>query len=438
MALQTEAECLLDTGALYGVRVMFRNAQGDPIFAGFKQGAFSLYYGDGPIYHFDREGRWQRAFLHGIHYLKGLDTTIQAIDRVREGANLVLKRRTLFFAEASDLDALIRATALDLLEALAAGRLERVDPPSKAQPLSSEMLYDFLERVVGWDATAWFAHREKYLATYGILPFLPPDSQNSLILQATLGHADGIVFGGGSPAPHYQRSSDEFATHTREVVKLFGQRRLQYRNIFLAGSDVLRLPSEAVTGFLETIAQSELCAASGEMPGFTEPLPRLEAVHAFLDNPTRPRPTLEQWRTYRQLQLRRVIVGVESGDPTIREFYRRTWKNEDLIALVSDLKQADIAVGVMVLIDAGGVEHAEPHLTSTADLINSLELGKGDIVSLLDANEFRDPQQQGPKFTPLAGLRWTEQQAKLKHALLPLRSNRGVKVVPYSLEKQGL
>lgn len=438
MALQTEAECLLDTGALYGVRVMLRSLQGEPIFAGFKQGAFSLYYGDGPIYHFDREGRWQRAFIHGIHYLKGLDNTIQAIDRVREGANLVLKRRTLFFAEASDLDASIRTTALDLLEALTAGALERVEPPAQVQSLTTEALCDFLERVVEWDATAWFAHREKYLATYGVLPFLPPDSQNSLTLQATLGHADGIVFGGGAAAPYYQRTIEEFATHTREVVKLFGQRRLQYRNIFLAGSDVLRLPSETVTAYLETIARSALCAGAGESGEASEPSPRLEAVHAFLDNPAGPRPSVEEWRKYRQNQLRRVILGVESGDPTVRGLYRKAWANDDLIALVSDLKQADLAVGVMVLVDAGGAEHASSHLAATTELINALDLGKGDIVSLLDAHEFRDPDRSTLNFTPLAGLRRTEQQAALKHALLPLRANRGVKVVPYSLEKQGL
>ena len=68
---------------------------GDPIFAGFKQGAFSLYFGDAPIYHFDLEGRWQRAFVDGTHYLKGLDATVHAIDRVREGPNLVLKRQNV-------------------------------------------------------------------------------------------------------------------------------------------------------------------------------------------------------------------------------------------------------------------------------------------------------------------------------------------------------
>ena len=98
----TEAACLLEQGASYRRRIGLKPiaAPGDPIFAGFKHGAFSLYFGDAPIYHFDLEGRWQRAFVDGTHYLKGLDATVHAIDRVREGPNLVLKRRTLADAEA--------------------------------------------------------------------------------------------------------------------------------------------------------------------------------------------------------------------------------------------------------------------------------------------------------------------------------------------------
>ncbi|MBV8317957.1 MAG: hypothetical protein JOZ53_23685, partial [Planctomycetaceae bacterium] len=122
MGHQTEAACLLESGALYARRVLLRPASGDPIFVGFKSAAFSLYFGDAPIYHFDLEGRWQRAFVDGTHYLKGLDTTIQAIDRVREGENLVLRRRTLGSAEAGDLDDRVRSAAQGVLEALGSRR----------------------------------------------------------------------------------------------------------------------------------------------------------------------------------------------------------------------------------------------------------------------------------------------------------------------------
>lgn len=441
MAQQTEAACLLDSGALYGTRVLLQPpGEGDPIFAGFKAGAFSLYFGDEPIYHFDREGRWQRAYLQGTHYLKALDTTVQAIDRVRDGANLVLKRRTLRFAEASDLDAQVRATALELLEALGTHRLARVEPPPKARALSTDALRDMLEQVAGWDAAAWFAHRERYLATYGPLPFLPPDSQNPVIVQATLGHAGGIAFGQGAAAEHYIRTPAEFADHARAVARLLGQRIAQSRNVFLAGSDVLRRPVADVAAYLETIAQVfpiEPEASRLRAQDRTDETARLDGVHAFLDNPALPRPALDDWKRFASLHLRRVSLGVESGDPIVRQLYRKDWENADLITLVTDLKRAGLAVTVVVLVDAGGQEHAEAHLAGTASLIEELELGAGDLVAMLDSAEVRDPACTDPGFTPLPRAHFSAQQARLKEALLPVRTRRGAKVVPYSLEKQG-
>src|SRR4051812_9839597 len=186
---QTEAACLLQSGALYRRRVGLvpASSRAEMVFAGFKKGAFSLYFGDAPIYHFDLEGRWQRAYVEPTHYLKGLDTRVQAIDRVREGANLVLRRRELDEGEALALDEQVRGIALGLISALDEGRLDRHEPPAgKADPLASGPLREFLTRIAAWDAPAWQAHRAQYRATYGPLPFLPPDCQNALIVQATM------------------------------------------------------------------------------------------------------------------------------------------------------------------------------------------------------------------------------------------------------------
>ena len=66
----TEAACLLQGGALvlHRVGLLPSSDSADLLFAGFKKGAFSLYFGDQPIYHFDLEGRWQCAFIDGSHY----------------------------------------------------------------------------------------------------------------------------------------------------------------------------------------------------------------------------------------------------------------------------------------------------------------------------------------------------------------------------------
>src|SRR5262245_39289097 len=195
---QTEAACLLETGTLYRTRVGLLPTQGraDLIFIGLKRGAFSIYFGDAPIYHFDLEGRWQRTFMGPTHFLKSLDTTVRAIDRVREGTNLVLRRRVLEDAEVSELDRQIREIAHRINDEHAAGRLVRQEPPAgKALPLTDDQIHELLTRTASWDDDAWTSHLERCRATYGPLPFLPPDSQNAVVLQATRGEARGTSFG---------------------------------------------------------------------------------------------------------------------------------------------------------------------------------------------------------------------------------------------------
>ena len=234
----SEAACLIEQGATYRRRVGLQSVQGhgDPIFAGFKPGAFAIYFGDAPYFHLDLEGRWQRAFVDGTHYLKAFDGSVQSIDRVREGPNLVLKRSTLSDIAAADLDSQVRSMAVALIRDLDAGTLGRVEPSSpKATPLSPEELREFLERISGWDGAAWLAQRERYAATYGPMPFLPPECLSAVVLQATL--CPTVEFGSGrAPAAEpYRRTPEQFRQHARQVAALWGRRLLQSRNIFLAG-----------------------------------------------------------------------------------------------------------------------------------------------------------------------------------------------------------
>jgi hypothetical protein len=429
----TEAACLVETGALYGRRIGLEPADrdGEFVFAGFKHGAFSLYFGDAPIYHFDLEGRWQRAFLDGLHYLKGLDAEVHGIDRVREGPNLVLRRRKLSFGEAADLDARIRAVALDLIAGVAAGRYRRQEPPDgKAQPLENDALHDFLDRISRWDAAAWFAHRERYAATYGPLPFLPPECLNAVVLQATLGHADGRTFGLTAPSEPYVRTREEFVRHVREVAALWGQRLLQSRQIFLAGDDVLVHPAADVEAYLDAINETLPIRGTGEAGEL-----RFEGVHAFLDGFADCRYGTEEWLRLARRGLGRVSLGVESGDPEVRVVYDKHWKDEDLRSTVADLKATGLGVSLLTLVGAGGVDRADQHVERTARLVESLDLRGGDFVFLLDEREIRETGQVPEGFNAIDGAAWTGQQRSLRKALAPLK-DRGIKVLPYTLEKQ--
>jgi hypothetical protein len=410
----------------------------DLVFVGFKRGAFSIYFGDAPIYHFDLEGRWQRAYIEPTHYLKGLDTNVQAIDRLREGTNLVLQRRRLDDAEAAALDLQVRGVALGLIGELDSDRFRRQEPPEdKARPLGNDELRAFLARIAAWDKAAWDEHCNRYRSTYGPLPFLPPDCQNAVVLQATTGNASGRNFGGGPVSPHSARSPAEFEDHARGVVQLMGRRLLQTRIAFLAGADVLRRPAGDVIGYLDILGRTFVVepGSKGSPVAAEDESPRLDGVHVFLDDFAPPQPDRGLLEACRARHLVHVSLGVESGDASIREGYGKTWRDDELRTIVLDLKACDIRVSILTLVGAGGEERAADHLALTAGLLSSLGLIRGDAVFLLDERGFLSPDPPTASGHTLTRATRTRQQEQLKRALSPLRG-RGVKVLPYSLEKQ--
>ncbi len=432
----TEATCLLHSGALYSLRRGLRPASGDDIFVGVKPGAFSIYFGDAPIYHFDLDGRWQRSFIGGTHFLKGLDTTVHAVERAREGENLVLRRRTLGFAEAADLDGSIRSTAIELAQA-AASSLSPLDPPAGSRPLAADELLELLDRVALWDNAAWFAHRERYVATYRPLPFLPPETASPLVLQATLGHARGPGFGGEPAAEYYARSPDEIRDHACDVIRLLGRRILQYRQVFVAGADLFRLGAEAVITALDAASDVlPIRAASGGRPRETNVLsmePALDGFQAFLHEFDRPAPSAEAWSELRARHFRRLGLGLESGSPSVRQSYGRQWDNDGLREWAAS---CPVGLGLVVVVGAGGKEYASEHINESVVFVDSLAIPAGSLVSLVDASELDTRPALDRPFTPLEPSEMDRQREELKGRLSAVLTPRKVKVTTYSTDKR--
>jgi hypothetical protein len=433
----SEAAYLLQGGSLYLSRVgLSSSAAAGLVFAGFKKGAFSLYFDDAPIYHFDLEGRWQRAFVGQTHYLKSLDASIQAVDRVREGTNMVLRRRRLDGAEARLMDVQVRGVAMGLLSELAANRLRAEGPPDgRARHLGTADLAAFLKRIADWDEQAWETHRARYAYTYGPLPLLPPDCQHAVILQATVGKAAGSVFGRGDQTVHRIRTPDEFREHLGDVVALIGGRLRQSRLAFLDGSEAILQEPRWVENYLDAaaevlpIGQEGAVAAEGDEAN----LDRLDGIHAFVDRFDSPRPDLAALQGFRRRHLTGVSLGIASGDPAVRERLATRWTDEDLRAFVADLRAAGIRISVLTLAGAGGTEGEERHASRTYQLLESLELTTGENVFVLDAGDALgrgDAEEPAPRSAQSPDAL----RDRLKEALTPLRS-RGVKVLVYAPEK---
>ncbi len=256
---------------------------------------------------------------------------------------------------------------------LADGRFARAEPPDgKARPLGNEELHDILALISRWDANAWFAHRERYAGTYGPLPLLPPECQNAVVLQATLGHADGQTFGLSRAAEPYVRSVEEFAQHVEDVAQLWGRRLHQSRLIFLAGDDVLHQPAQQVAGYLERIGETFPIGRKGDAGDIS-----FEGVHAFVDDFNGLALDREGWRRLRERGLNRVSLGVESGDPKIRIHYGKHWSDEEFRRAVGEIKAAGLGVSILTLVCAGGIEGAGDHVDGRPRLIASLDLAPG-------------------------------------------------------------
>ena len=431
MPHETEAACLLRTGAQYPRRVGLARPGEPPAFAGFKRGTFSLYFGDDPIFHYDRQGRWQRIYLDGVHYRKSLDNAVDAIGRVRTDSGLELRRRPVPYAEAADLDARARGVALGLLDGLLAGGVETLPPPEGVEPIGPEALRSTLEEIAGWDAARWFVHREKYLNAYGPIGFVPPDCHASIVAQSTLGDACGWAFGGASPREHHVRTPEEFARHCRDVAALWGPRATQAKGVYLAGGDALCRPVEEVEAALRTLA-GVFPMATGAGPqrlrDLPEDVPRLEGVDGWADDLGGLSSDPEGWARLRALGLARVNLGVESGDPATRAAYGRNWGDAEARRVVGAIRASGIAARVVALVGPGGDAPA------MAGLIESLGLGRGDLVYLVDAAEVGDPTLGG-RFAALGGAEVDARRSAIRGGLVETRA-RGAKVVAYSTEKQ--
>ncbi len=436
MAQITEAACLLQSGNLYPQRNGFKTASNEDLFLGFKPGGFSIYFGDAPIYHFDLDGRWQRAYLNDRHYLKALDTTTRTIERVREGANLILHRETLDLDAARAIDAHIRQMALDLVEGLRTGTLQPVPGPDTSRPIPMDALDFFLGRIASWWQDDWDTLREGHAEVYHTYPILPPNALNAVVLQATHGHRLGRAFGGGEMLAPDVLALDDFRGHVVDVKNLLEKRLCQSRSVFLDGPDVLRLPVEEILARMK-VAREYFPTCPGIGPGKPsefnpfEPVARLEGFQVFLDEPTGVVLNPADWSRLREEHLIEVAVGLTSGEPAIRAAYGSDWSNESFEALIAAIKSAGIKVTVLSLLGAGP---SEAHSTATLELLERLPLGKDDLIALVDASEF---DRRGlDRLADPEGL--DGERAVFQSRLVAHRKARGVKFAPYSTEKQWL
>ena len=393
----TEAACLLDSGRAYPRRLGLRDAGGAIVFVGLRPTGFSIYHDDAPIFHFDLDGRWQRAFARDTHAIRDLDGSTRIVERPREDGTLTLRRTTLPYAEAAEWDSLVRDAAIDLMTGLGSGHLTPLAPPDGVESIATADLLDLLERVVSWDDAAWFAQRERYAATYGPWPFLPPSLPNAILFQKTLGDAGGRAFGGGRPAAHAVRTPAEFRDHVREVSTLIGRRITQVNATVIGGADVARLPADEVLDALTT-AGTALTGASKQ------------SLHFLLSGNGSGLPDRSTWARFAAAGLTGITLQIDPQLPSA--------------GLIDDLRAGGIAVGLLVAVAPSALGAS---ISDWARSFESLPLRSGDLITVVDRRLIAGDDAESPD--PDGTSPWV---AELKRVVCPDGPSKGPRVISYN------
>ncbi|MCS7061438.1 MAG: radical SAM protein [Anaerolineae bacterium] len=330
---------------------------------------------------FDAAGRLVSAFLDGKTYRRSLANDVLEKSAGPQAGLAWRARRLLERHEVQQLEQRAYAFARQVAAYLEADKALQPNDADRATAL------DFLSRIALYDFARLEAERETYRAIYGRVPIMPPDQYLALALQAT----EGCSFNACTFCGFYRdrsfrvKSPDEFRRHIIEVKTFLGFSLSLRRSIFLGDANALLIPQPALLDIFDALHRAFDIAPNGLSPAELRAwrahcsLP-MEGVYSFVDAFSTRRKTVDEFAQLAERGLRRVYVGLETGDAELLRFLGKPNTPADVLELVDRLKQAGVHVGVIILAGAGGQAFAEQHVAHTVEVINHMRLGARDLI----------------------------------------------------------
>lgn len=324
-----------------------------------KTNCLTISIGSKEVFSYDLAGRLWTALVEEISYRRGLDGKVvakwQPPDKTRH-------RRWLSQEESADLIQRGHDLLNNLLLNLRENQID-LNPPL------DEKGWRDLQTAASFDNSLSQADALKYHQVYKPVGILPPDQYISVVLQA----AEGCSFNTCTFCDFYRdrpfriKREDEFREHIRSVKEFLGDGLSLRRTIFLGDANALVIPMPRLIRHFEIIHE-EL------------DVERLGGIFAFLDGFSGERKTPKDFAHLAELGLKRVYIGMESGHEPLLKFLRKPGAPQDVLQAVRNVKAGGVAVGIIVLLGAGGKTYAEPHIRDTINLINAMPLDSEDLI----------------------------------------------------------
>jgi radical SAM superfamily enzyme YgiQ (UPF0313 family) len=225
---------------------------------------------------------------------------------------------------------------------------------------------DRLATVVAMNGERLHADALRFLAASGPVGILPPDQYLALVVRVTEGCSwNACTFCSlYRDVPFRFKLPDELAAHLAALREYFGRAIVLRRSVFLGDANAFCLGHDRLLPLVEQVSR--------DFPG--------APFFSFVDAWTGRRKSVAEWRAYAALGLKRVYVGLETGDPGLLAWLEKPGSPQDAVDLVGTLHEASIAAGVVVLLGAGGERFAEAHAARTAEALTAMRLRPDDLV----------------------------------------------------------
>jgi hypothetical protein len=311
------------------------------------------------VYSFDLTGRWWTGILDRISYRRGLDGKVVA--KWITGSNLH-ERRWLSSEEATEVEGGIRREFSLIVSDLVAGQMEFA-------PTLSAIDIKTLQRIALYSIEESQKDIKQYHKVYKPVGILPPDQYMAVVLQAT----EGCSFNSCTFCTFYRdrpfriKSLLEFKDHTDSVIAFLGDGLSLRRTIFLGDANALVTPMRRLVSMLEvTNTQFDV--------------ERMGGIYAFLDGFSGEKKSIEDYRKLKNLGVKRIYIGLESGNEDLLKFLKKPGTPSDALQAVRSIKAGGLSVGIILLLGAGGKMYIKNHIRDSVQLINQMDLDMDDLI----------------------------------------------------------
>ncbi len=345
----------------------------------------------------DGEGRWC-TFRRGYHFYR----------RTMDGQ--VVKRR----AERTEIldDSSAEAVHREIGDVLSRS-IRQIRSGSGALVLSGDdptrtALACALEKSASWTPEDYAGETVRFEQAYPEkVPILPPDRYRDLVVLPATGCPNGACsfcafYRGRGFRP---LSSQAFEKHLFQVKRLFGKAGAGRNGVFLGSANALALSQKRMLHIQEMVN-----AVFGS---------RKRGIAAFYDPEYAPQRSVRDWVELAGLDLTRLVIGLETGLPKLRNRLGKK-AHPDLVArAVGDLKRGGIQLGLTILLGAGGPISATAHREATVSFVQDLSLDDRDLIYLSPLEGSLEPDLM------------EEESIRFR---LELKSRTAAKVMPYHME----